>query len=390
MRRMDRRRFLKGSALAAAALALGGDGVSRRLLLAASGGGASFVVPPNSLTVYRNALGAIEDVPLDIVCIGDSITEAYRASTLSARWVEHLLASLHASHGSGTNVSVYRPGDWGTPLDPPAMALPWTLVNEAQTVVYGLGRKANVISSGASMSITETCTGFSIVYARGPSGSTFGSFKYAVDGGATTTVSAVNATVQGGRLVTVTGLAPGSHTVAITPDTDHVPIEGIMFYNGNETNGIRVWEGGHSGYKASDYIDGSNPHWIDLLTTVQPSLVTIMLGRNEWVTSVSVATFIANLTTLIANVRSAVTPDPSILVVSEMTGNYTPGLPWSDYVTAIASLVASDGMLAYVDLVPAFGGYTVPPSGPLYNADLAHPNDAGHAEIASELFALLD
>lgn len=39
--------------------------------------------------------------------------------------------------------------------------------------------------------------------------------------------------------------------------------------------------------------------------------------------------------------------------------------------------------------MPGFGGYTVPPSGPLYDADLAHPNDAGHTEIAEELAALL-
>jgi lysophospholipase L1-like esterase len=239
------------------------------------------------------------------------------------------------------------------------------------------------------MSISATCTGFSIVYTSGPAASTYGSFYYAVDGGTTTSVDATHATVLGGRLQTVSGLSLASHTVTITPHSDHVPIEGIIFYNGNETTGIRVWEGGHSGITAASYVDASFPHWIDLLPNIAPDLAIIMLGRNEWVTGVSAATFIANLTTLIANVRATATPAPSILLVAEMQGNYTPGPLWSTYVDAIAALVASDGNLAYVDLNPAFGGYTVPPSGPLYNADLKHPNDAGNAEIASELMALI-
>jgi lysophospholipase L1-like esterase len=356
--------------------------LGRRLLLAAGGGG-PFTLP--GLTQWRAAVVTKASSPVDIVCIGDSITEGYQATTSANTWVDKLAAALEANYGGHT--AIYRPGSFGTPGDPPTYPLPWTLVNPNPDTDWGLGRKTNVIFAGESMTIAGVCTGFSIVYTTGPSGASFGSFKYAVDGGAPTTVSALHATVLGGRLVTVTGLSAASHSVVITPDTAYVPIEGIIFYNGTETSGFRVWEGGHSGYRTSDYINGSFPNWIDLLGNISPDLAIIMLGRNEWATSVSVATYIANLTTLIANVRGASSPTPSVLLVAEMQGSDTPGLPWSDYVAGLAALVASDGNLAYVDLNPIFGGYTVPPSGPLYNADLEHPNDAGMIAISNAITA---
>jgi lysophospholipase L1-like esterase len=382
---LTRRQFLAGGIGLVASLA-GADVLAARLLRGYAG--APFV--PAGLARYRSAVAAINTAPVDIVCVGDSITEAYYATTLGARWVEQLLADLQTKYGQpGTNVSIYRPGSWGTPGAPPLMALPWTITAPFPNTSYGLGRKNNVVSAGASMSISATCTGFSIVYAKGPAGLTFGSFYYAVDGGTPVPVSAVNASIVGGNLATVTGLSAASHTVAITPNTDHVPIEGIIFYSGNETSGIRVWEGGHSGYETSDYIDGTYPHWIDLVTTLTPALVIIELGRNEWVNGVSAATLVANLTTLVANIRAACTPSPSIMLVAEMQGNYTPGPLWSSYVSAIAAYVAADGNLAYVDTVPTFGGYTVPPSGPLYYSDESHPNDAGHAAIATLIAAAL-
>lgn len=341
----------------------------------------------SGLVQWRAAVADRASSPVDIVCIGDSITEGYRASSSANRWVEKLAASLDGTYGGTT--AIYRPAAFGTPLDPPAFALPWTISGGLQDTTYELGRKNNVITAGGSMSISATSTGFSILYARGPAASTFGSFKYAIDGGATTTVSAVNSVAQGGRMETVTGLALGSHTVAITPDVDNVPIGGIIFHNGTETSGFRIWEGGHSGYKVSDYIDTSLAHWMDGLNQISPDLVIIMLGRNEWVAGTTTGLYISNLQTLIANVRAASYPTPSVMLVAEMQGNYTPGILWSDYVAAIAALVASDGNLAYVDLNPAFGGYTVPPSGSFYNADLAHPSDAGMQEIADEIAAAL-
>lgn len=375
---ISRRRFLSGLAATAVLAACDPPMLTRRLLLATGRG---------PLDTYRRARATRTYAPIDIVCIGDSMTEGYRSTTLAAAWPDVLAGLLATTYSLPS--SIYHAGAFGTPLDPPAFALPWSQVGAAPDTTYGLGRKNNVISAGKSMAITENCTGFSIVYTRGPSGSTFGSFKYNVDGGPTTSVSAVNATVQGGRLETVTGLASGSHTVAIIPDSDHVPIEGVVFYDGNERSGFRVWEGGHSGYHASDYIDGSVPHWIDLLGQITPDLAIIMLGRNEWVAGTSVATYIANLTTLIANVRAASSPSPSVMLLAQMQGNHTPGVLWSDFVAGISALVASDGNLAYVDLVPAFGGYTVPPSGALYDADLDHPNDAGMTEIANEIAAVL-
>jgi len=384
---VNRRDFLMGSGFSLIALALGGcDVLSRRLLMGGgSGGGFS---APSPLARYRDALAGRATSPVDIVCIGNSITEGYFASSLANRWVEQILAALNTTYGSGTNVSIYRAGAWGDPAIPP-LTLPWTLTNASPGNSWGFGRKFNNMSAGAQMSLAATSTGFSIVYSQGPSADGFGSFKYAVDGGATTTVNAVNATTLSGRLETVSGLSLASHSVVITPDTANAPIDGIIFYNGNETNGIRVWEGGHSGFLASDFLDPAKPHWIDLLGNISPDLAIIMLGRNEWVTGVSTGTFIANLATLIANVRATASPAPSILIVAEPQGDYAPGPLWSSYVTAMANLVASDGNLAYVDLNPGFGGYTVPPSGPLYNADLKHPSGAGEDEIAAEIMALI-
>lgn len=336
----------------------------------------------------NDALAGAESSPVDILWIGDSVTLGAKASTVGSRMVEVLGQSLATTYCPSLPLAVHYPPVWDAAR---TFANPWVNGGSPTTNLhFGPGRISGNLTTGKTMSYTFTGTGFDLYYAQGPSGSGFGQFTYAVDGGSAVNVDARDATMLGSRRIQVTGLAAGSHTVALATVSDSVPIEGIIGHDGTESAGIRVWNGGHGGVTSAYFNDPAEPHWLDILDTVQPDLVIVELGTNDcFGTTVSAADFRTNVEAILAAVRAETSPQPSILLVGLYQA--VDRTTWDDYIDALTALVAADtaGGLALLSLVPYFGGYVDVPAGGYIDADRIHPTDSGHAYIVGLIRAAL-
>jgi lysophospholipase L1-like esterase len=351
--------------------------LARRTLIA--GGAGSFSVPSGTgLARWNQAIGDVSTETVDVVVIGDSITEGNNATTNANRWVELLGTNLIAEHG--TQAMVYRPAGDGGGL----ASQPWSFSGGSMVTDYGLGRRARSMQNGDTASITFAGTGFTLVHAGGPG---FGSFDYIVDGGSPVTVNAGVGSLEGGRFVTVSGLSSGSHDLDIEASGSTI-IEGVIPRVG--TGGFRIWEAGHGGYGVAEYVDLAALRWSDAIETLDPDLVILMLGGPDYIYSRSSTSFRANMETIIDHIRSL--GDPSILVLAEwrLGGSNTYAEPWSNYVDELADLVSDDGNLAYLDLVPTFTpGYAPADPGDGLIDDGTHPTDTGMDVLADLVLAEL-
>jgi lysophospholipase L1-like esterase len=243
------------------------------------------------------------------------------------------------------------------------------------------------MASAGTASITFTGTRADILWYGD---TTTGTFSWTVDGGAATNVNTTLGVPADGNVTTIGGLAPGSHTVVISWVSGTVYFGGAMIYNGDENAGIRMWDGGHSGYVSSSFIDAANPRWIDNLKTIKPRLVIIGLGTND-AGGTPVPTFISNMQTLVANVR-AVMPAAGTSIV--LTAAYPRGdaavATWTPYYNAVRQIVAADPTLLLFDAQARFGTTDVAANtwGQM-NADLIHPSDLGHQLYADALLSVI-
>lgn len=338
------------------------------------------------LKAWYAALAKVATTPADLLHIGTSLTEGGAMTSRTNRWQALLRDKLRARYQPAgvTGGEGYVPGYYvyGTLTDP------WTGAIGVDTS-FGLGRRDAVLNStNTTISLTVTCTSFDLFYAKWASG---GNFTVSIDGGAGTTLNSTNATQVDGVKWNSGALTAGSHTITITRTTGTINICGVMVYNGDETKGIRMWDGGRGGADSLTFVDPSAPRWLDNVTTIQPALVTIELGANDYSTNIAPATFQSRVQTLIANVRGACTLAPSIaLIVAHQRGDAPSAqYPWQSYVDALYTIAASDGNLAVLDLGPRTIG--TPWNYGIVAADKVHLADpAGSVLWANALAAFLE
>lgn len=198
------------------------------------------------LRAFRAALGARETTPVDILCVGDSVTEGQGSTTQSRRWIERMRDRVRAAFqpagvvgGEGYIAGFFHSAGVTDRFTQTIATM------TAREDLGGLGeRTITLTGTNASATVTFTGTGIDILYAKG---TTAGDFTWKIDAGGETTVSAFNAVISGGNVVQIRGLSATSHTLTIKRVTSSTYIEGVMVYNGDETSGIRLWEGSHSG-----------------------------------------------------------------------------------------------------------------------------------------------
>lgn len=355
----------------------------------------------SALLPWFTALANRDSAPASVLTITDSIGEGRGASVYSKRWLDRtasLLRSRFPTAGLSTSGENYFPMQFISPL--PQV---WTIggspvVNNG----YGLGLRGYQLSaSGQQFSGTVTGTSMDLLLARG---SSTGVLTVTVDGTPTTvTTSNGGATAPGQRMNVSLG-SSGSHTVTIAwTSGGQVFLSGVIVYNGDESKGIRFYDGGHSGLWTKDYLGTGNitlaggGTWFAAdLAAVSPNLVLIELGINDADGGVSSATVKTNLTSLISFVRSSVPTNPAIVLVGLYDpGTVTSGEPWSNYVAAMQAIAAADtggfggkSGITVFDLTQRFPARLPTDTFSLF-ADTIHPNDKGHALIADSLAAFI-
>ena len=185
--------------------------------------------------------------------------------------------------------------------------------------------------------------------------------------------------------VTITG----GQVLTISWASGYAFPEAIVHYAGDEDSGVTFHACGHGGWTCGDWIVSSPYDYrkaVTNLVSATPSAWAVFLGLNDANVSVGDLTasqYQTELESLISTFRSGtilaalplllITPYQAGITVADSGG-------WPAYAQAVENAAASDGNAQVVNLVTAMPSYASDPA--LYYDDL-HPNDAGHAEIAS-------
>ncbi|MFZ4894624.1 hypothetical protein ACL9RL_09255 [Plantibacter sp. Mn2098] len=161
--------------------------------------------------------------------------------------------------------------------------------------------------------------------------------------------SPVAAHSNGGYLTSVRGLAPGAHTVAITTTTGAF-ILGVDYYLNDDGKGIHVYNSGHSGIRADQYLtNGATDKWSQSVAVRRPAAIVCDLMINDSGVQTP-AQVVANLAALKARIDADVAarglPRPSWVQVIpyeiDPANNRYQGTPWASYVDAIHGWARTD------------------------------------------------
>lgn len=359
-----------------------------------------------ALRPFLAALANRDSAPVNILYLGDSITEGQAATTAANRWIAKLRDSLRSrfpTSGVPGGVGFIPPYRDATSLPQPA-----SLSAALRKGAEGLGLGARIAELAATETLTWTVTGTAvdIVYAQSPTGGTF-TFATSNDGGTSWSAESAAVDCHDPSLFTdmlyqrVTFTRPGTWQVRITSTAAggfYAHMGGIVVYNGGEGTvgseattgkGIRMFEGGHFGSTSTQW--AAYPYITRWARRTAPSIVVIELATNDYAGNIDPATSKANLQTIIAAVRSGVaqagTPPPSIvlLALNQRTGTFT--YSWPDYVQAMHDIAAADDHITVFDLSLRMAAVSDNSLG--FFADAVHPTDKGHRAIAEYLTAFL-
>lgn len=303
-----------------------------------------------------------------IACAGDSLTAGYGA-TPGVSGYPSVLRSLLATLGYPTT---------GTGLVPLYNAIThdpqWT---------YGGGWTGATLtqpfqstySSGQTATFTSTAAGTVVEIVS------FGvttAFNYTIDGGSAQTFTPNGASAV--QLLTVTGLANTTHTVAITSTSAAGTF--LISAGVRGTSGVYVSNYGLSGSKTTDWTVSSNA-WLNpessFLGARSNDAVLLELGINDAGNAVALSTYQTGLTQLVTDAQA--TGADVLLAVSNPsdTGTITQAT-WSSYTSRIYD-VADARDVPVLDLTDRYGTYTQTNTNGLM-ADVTHLNAAGYADKA--------
>uniref|UniRef100_UPI0015F09407 SGNH/GDSL hydrolase family protein n=1 Tax=Pseudonocardia pini TaxID=2758030 RepID=UPI0015F09407 len=330
-----------------------------------------------------------------VAVFGDSQAEGQGASARANRWQDLMLGTLRsrlALSGGGRGAvpakyEVYGPDStWGT--------TGFATSGSVDDYAAGpFGQRGRIVNASSTLTWTVQGTHAQIWYGAYSGMSAFG---YKIDGGSTVTVAATSPSNPTWTSVALTLGSSGSHTVQIiTAAGQSAFVGGLVVFDGDSTTGVTLLDSAKVGITADTYTNNAaEPHttsWQRGIDSLAPDLVLIALGLNDWDAQTATAAYITDLQTIATRLR-ALTKVPSILVLAPR--NVAPDansrtITWSAYISALQSMVTTDGNMGFLNLDSLMSG-TGSPGGANWTSDW-HPTDAGHALIAGHVAnALLD
>lgn len=331
-----------------------------------------------ALHPFHKALGARLTTPLDLIFIGDSISEGQGSSVLSNRWISQLLSTLRAKfQPTGVSGSTGYIPAWHA-ITSPSGTSPTTAGTPTQSNNSGLGRRCLQLNGNTdTVTFSFTGTSFDLYYTTQQS--TVSQFSVKIDAGAPTTVTPSSGGVISAKWNSG-ALSAGSHTVLVSWVSNTPQIEGLMPYNGDETSGLRLFDAAHYGFTTSSFT--SLGYWTSALSNItNPAIVFLYLGTNDFGTSVSSNQFQTNLTSILALIRAKL-PNTTVAIIAgyERGGSFAE--PWSNYIAAMNTVAYNDLLTYVIDLTTEMNKCDRETINGIYNVDNVHPTDIGHLMIS--------
>lgn len=350
---------------------------------------------------FTSGLGRRDVAPFDWVFWGTSMTEGGPANgplevTLGrqVRWTDRLLLTLRSRFpllspivGGIGYVPAFYQTFFVAGTTENGRVTPAGVSYSASLVAVGSGLASRSLALQTTTDwIQFTFTGDAVDILGGTLQVAGTSATVSVDGGSGQAWTLPNTKTTATKF-SISGLTAGTHTVRITGgSTGNVAIDGIMPYNGDSTKGIRVWNAGKGSAKIGDY--GSDPSSLiwQSMKTIQPRMLTIEFGFNEYFGNVVPATFQASLTNAVSWMLANCTVKPTVQFIvfpePSITGSAR-AYPYQAYVDAVFAAAAATPNAFVTDLRNAIEPGVTAGSGSLgMYFDGVHFNAYGQAAVA--------
>lgn len=377
-------------------------------------------------TAWKAAKAAQGSTPAHMAAIGTSVTAGSNCTDyMSTSWFQLLRGSLLAASGNSLCADFWPAWTFTANVNTAATgSMPYT--NPAVVTVYEGGYGRCISAPATTMPWTtfttpQACTKVEIVYVDFGSGT----WDYKIDGGSAVTVTTTNSgsgTAQV-KKVTISSLANTTHTVAVGNASGtnvlmlvgiscHAATTGLGFiragYNAlrmvdlGTVNGaagagatssfpvdkIALWQGmtpGGPGGAATGFGFPTQP----ALAIIEPFLNDCLYGSHPALARATLVRLVRALRRGYSNCSILMLlpslPD-GVYSDNTVSGFTSRGTFYGDY-KAVARQVADHYQCAYVDIDAKWGPRSLA-LGFQASADL-HPNDAGMADIATVLSALI-
>ena len=289
---------------------------------------------------------------------------------------------------SGNNTGVKEPVYTGS----------WSIVSFAasypQTYSGFNGYAAVSSSAGAVVSFetqatlsalnTEKFTAFKIFTLNNSA-----SYRVRVDGGSWTTVSTTSSNTL--NTYTRTGLSSAAHKVDVEVLSGALNLYGGVFSSTSAT-GTSFFKIGHTGSRTREWKDlVRSTIWKSQMSAIDPDVVFLHLGLNDNAASAGIASYTANLDTIVSALQSYFSDSVSIVIVAPVepvsSSRIEPSLYYRNACAKI-SVNKSTGFISFFDLYN--GSYSWASRNNLFTQpDGIHPAQDGARYLVNEIHALL-
>lgn len=341
----------------------------------------------DGLRLFRNAVADIDNNPVKICVIGDSVTQGSYASDLATKnWVGRLRTALQNTLGNVGQGTYPVPSQFGDQYYP---AWSWTGTWTHNYQNSGIGGRSMSGTGTCTASLTFTGTSLDLVYTTNTDGDASGAVVK-IDGVTVVSPNFYSATKTYGNVQSYTGLSAGSHTLSITcSSSGTIYIETAIAYNptASAPKGCYVYNFG-SGFAQTSWF---SPNISQITNVAKAHLYIVALGINDAINN-NTANYQTNMSTIIQGCQNA---GASVLLLPYYMINDSNATYNSNYISQITTQysLCDTYNCALVDIYARWGKSwsTAQAAGMMgsgsFNgasgSDAYHPSDKGHRDIAS-------
>lgn len=248
--------------------------------------------------------------------------------------------------------------------------------------------KHRTLTAGATVSHTtfSPFTGLRLHFLEGPA---YGQFSIVLDGTTFTITPDTTKSADSPTGVWVSPvLARQVRTVTITA-IGAASLGNAYFFDGDQNAGLQWYNAGRAGGSTSTFLNTAS-FWTRL-ATLQPDIVSVMLGFNDMGGNVPLTTYAANLNTIVDNIIAA-SPGKRVWVPMIAQHSFDPNnATWANYKATMKAVAASRPLnCTYVDYGQAI--YSTRPADPnfeIVSNDDTHMTSLGHTVAAAQITELM-
>jgi len=344
-----------------------------------------------------------------IMCLGDSYTQGANTDLTFTNSYANAFPNLLAANFRAAGVTSYcnstfgfhyavyngSGGSYRNNEDPRLAGTGGAGVNSTQSSqvqsIAGPVIQFPLASSTLSFTPANAVNTIKVTYLLVNNGAGHSLFTYNINGGSSTAIDAQSST-PGFANFTVTG-SLGTNTVNMAWNgTGYVNFAGFECYN-SAAKEVTIINCGWSGATAGNWCDTTNGYNAGYaIPYLAPDLTIICLGLNDLNTGVSVATYTANMQTLITQAKAV---GDCLLVTGgpwDPTGSSVSYATQGGYWQAMHQLAVQNN-LRIVDMYSRWGTMTAASAlgleaGGSFSQD-CHPSATGQADYAQTIFNML-